>query len=59
MVDQVARALKDLARRGRFTTDQDLVFPSPDGDYLEDSALRRRYYKARQSRCSPRLGATR
>ncbi|MGD0454834.1 MAG: tyrosine-type recombinase/integrase [Solirubrobacteraceae bacterium] len=46
MVDQVARALKDLARRERYTTDQDLVFPSPDGDYLEDSALRRRYYKA-------------
>lgn len=22
------------------------MFPSPDGDYLEDSALRRRYYKA-------------
>ncbi len=46
MVDQVASALKDLARRERYTTDQDLVFPSPDGDYLEDSALRRRYYKA-------------
>jgi len=26
--------------------DDDLVFPSPEGDYLEDSALRRRYYKA-------------
>jgi integrase len=46
MVDQVARALDDLSRRELLTGDDDLVFPSPDGEHLEDSALRRRYYKA-------------
>src|SRR5271166_5611341 len=46
MVDQVARALDELSRRERFTADDDLVFPSPDGGHLEDSALRRRYYDA-------------
>jgi integrase len=55
MVDQIADALKDLARRERFTASQDLVFPSPDGGYLEDSALRRRYYKALKAAKIPHL----
>ncbi len=46
MVDQVADALRQLARREHFTAPGELVFPSPEGGYLEDSALRRRYYKA-------------
>jgi integrase len=46
MVDQVARALDGLSRRERFTGPDELVFPSPDGDHVDDSALRRRYYKA-------------
>ena len=46
LTDQVARALDGLSRRGRFTGENDLVFPSPEGSFLEDSALRRRYYKA-------------
>ncbi len=55
MVDQVADALKDLARRERFTDSQDLIFPSPDGGYMEDSALRRRYYKALKAAKIPHL----
>jgi integrase len=46
LTDQVARALDGLSRRDHFAGNDDLVFPSPAGDYLEDSALRRRYYKA-------------
>ncbi len=55
MVDQVAEALKDLSRRERFTADQDLIFPSPYGSYLEDSALRRRYYNALKAAKIPHL----
>src|SRR5271154_5734642 len=46
LTDQVARALDGLSRRGHRCGPADLVFPAPDGDYLEDSALRRRFYKA-------------
>jgi integrase len=46
MVDQVARALDALSRRERFTGPDELVFPNPTGAFLEDSALRRRYYHA-------------
>jgi integrase len=46
MVDQVARALEDLSRRERFTAPGDLVFAGPDGEFMDDSALRRRYYAA-------------
>jgi integrase len=45
-VDQVAVALDELSRRERLTGPDDLVFPSPDGGHFDDSALRRRYYKA-------------
>lgn len=46
LTDQVGRALDGLSHRDRYTGDDDLVFPSPLGGYLDDSALRRRYYKA-------------
>jgi len=46
MVDQVARALDALSRRERFTGPNELVFSNPTGGFLEDSALRRRYYRA-------------
>jgi integrase len=46
MVDQVARALDGLSRRKQWTAPDELVFPNPTGGFLEDSALRRRYYRA-------------
>ncbi len=46
MVDQVARVLDDLSRRPSFTGPDELVFPNPAGSFLDDSALRRRYYRA-------------
>ena len=46
MVDQVARALDGLSRRKHWTAPDELVFPNPTGGFLEDSALRRRYYRA-------------
>lgn len=49
MADQVARALDALSRRDAFTGVDDLVFPNPAGGFLEDSALRRRYYNALQA----------
>jgi integrase len=49
MADQVARALDALSRRDAFTGTDELVFPNPAGGFLEDSALRRRYYAALQA----------
>jgi len=46
MADQVARALDALSRRDVFTGADELVFPNPTGGFLDDSALRRRYYRA-------------
>jgi integrase len=46
LVDQVARSLDALSRRERFTGSDELVFANPTGGFLEDSALRRRYYRA-------------
>jgi integrase len=48
MIDQVARALDELSRREWFTRDQDLVFCNDVGEYMDDSALRRRFYDARR-----------
>ncbi len=45
MIDQVARVLDGLSRRGHLGVN-DLVFPGPNGAFFEDSALRRRYYRA-------------
>jgi integrase len=47
MSDQVARVLDGLSRREGFTRDEDLVFCNEVGDYFDDSALRRRFYSAR------------
>lgn len=48
MIDQVARSLDDLSRGERFTGDADLVFCNELGNHFEDSALRRRFYAARE-----------
>jgi integrase len=46
LIDQAARVLDGLSRRERFTGDDDLVFPGVTGDYLDGSALRRRFKDA-------------
>lgn len=46
MIDQVAVALDQLSRRNDWTGEEDLVFVSPAGEHIEDSALRRRFYSA-------------
>jgi integrase len=46
MIDQVAAALEQLSRRNSWTGEKDLVFVSPTGEHIEDSALRRRFYAA-------------
>ncbi len=46
MAPDVASALAKLGRRQEFVSDDDLVFPGIVGQYLDDSALRRRYKAA-------------
>ena len=46
MIDEVARALDELSRRERFACDEDLVFCNELGEHLDDSAIRRRFYRA-------------
>ncbi|MGE5282998.1 MAG: tyrosine-type recombinase/integrase [Chloroflexota bacterium] len=46
MIDQVAVALDQLSRRNGWTGEGDLVFVSPTGEHIEDSALRRRFHAA-------------
>ena len=46
LVDQAARALDQLSRRDRWTADNDRVFVNDLGEHIEDSALRRRFYRA-------------
>lgn len=46
MIDQVLTELDALSQRDEHTADDDLVFVSPEGTHLEDSALRRRFYAA-------------
>ncbi|MGA8746426.1 MAG: site-specific integrase [Solirubrobacterales bacterium] len=46
MIDQVAAALDQLSCRNGWTGEEDLVFVSPTGEHIEDSALRRRFYAA-------------
>ena len=41
-----ARALDRLSRREHFTDDEDLVFVNAVGDAIEESAMRRRFYRA-------------
>jgi integrase len=45
---EVATVLARLGQRGRFTADDDLVFPGDLGAHLDGSALRRRYERARE-----------
>lgn len=49
LVDEVAQALARLAARQRFTGPDDLVFAGQQGGFLDGSALRRRYKKARDA----------
>ena len=49
LVDQAARALDELSRRERWTADEDRVFVNHLGEHIEDSALRRRFYRALDS----------
>jgi integrase len=44
--DQPARILEALSRRELFTDDDDLVFVSPTGSYIDDSNLRSRFHRA-------------
>ena len=46
MIDQVLTALDGLSRRLHFVQDEDLVFPNAVGNFLDDSRLRRRFFKA-------------
>jgi integrase len=46
MIDQVIGPLDRLSRRERWTDPDDLVFVNDVGDVLEESALRRRFYRA-------------
>lgn len=46
LIDQAARALDGLSRRGHLTTADDLVFVNTAGGVMDDSKLRRRYYRA-------------
>lgn len=55
MPDQAAAALDQLSRRGDFTEPDDLVFISPTGSYIEESALRRRFYTALDDAGLPRI----
>lgn len=55
MSDQAARALEGLSRRELWTGDEDLVFVSPTGSHIEESALRRRFYKALDNAGLPRM----
>jgi integrase len=49
LVDQAASRLARLAQRGLLDAPDDLVFPGLRGEYLDDSALRRRYKTARDT----------
>jgi integrase len=48
MAPDVAAALARLGQRDRLPSDDNLVFPGSEGQYLDGSALRRRYAAALQ-----------
>jgi integrase len=48
-VEEAAQALARLGTRKRWTGPDDLVFAGQTGQYLDDSALRRRYKRARDA----------
>jgi integrase len=47
LIDLVAGELARLSQREAWTNPDELVFPGEDGGHLDDSALRRRYKRAR------------
>jgi integrase len=49
LVDDVAQALARLGDRKRWISPDDLVFVGQTGEYLDDSALRRRFKRARDA----------
>ena len=49
LVDEVAQALARLGTRKRWAGPDDLVFVGQRGEYLDDSALRRRFKRARDA----------
>jgi integrase len=49
LVEEVAQALARLGKRKRWSGPDDLVFVGTAGGYLDGSALRRRYKKARDA----------
>lgn len=49
LVEEVAQALARLAQRKRWTGPDDLVFVGTAGEYLDGSALRRRFKRARDA----------
>jgi integrase len=53
--DQPARALEGLSRRENWTGDEDLVFVSPTGGFLDEAGLRRRFYKALKAAKLPKM----
>ncbi len=53
--DQPARALDALSRREEWTGENDLVFVSPTGGVIDESALRRRFYKALKAAGLPHM----
>jgi integrase len=55
LIDQAARALDGLSRRGGFTADEDLVFIRADGQHLDGDQLRKRYRVALQEAGLPRI----
>jgi integrase len=55
LVDQAAKALEDLSRREFWTGADDLVFVSPTGGFVEESALRRRFYDVLDAAGLPRM----
>jgi len=53
--DQPARALESLSRREHWTSNDDLAFISPTGGFVDESALRRRFYAALRRAGLPRM----
>ena len=58
LTDQAARALDRLSQRAMWTSDSDRVFVNDVGDHIEDSALRRRFYRALDAADLPRIRFT-
>jgi integrase len=55
LVDQAAWALDQLSRREHWTADEDRVFVNDVGEHIEDSALRRRFYRALEAAGLPHI----